>query len=208
MSAVSDAREPRSDQGPLAGHVSAWLAAIIDSSDDAIVSKTLDGVITSWNRGAERIFGYRAAEAVGQRISLIIPRERLAEEDTVLAQIVRGEKVDHFETVRRTKDGRLIDISLTVSPVRDGAGRIIGASKIARDITERRRIEAERDALLVRVAGGTRGGGSAESRQGRVSRHPLARAADATERDFRLGPDARDGPAWRRRSGRMRRKSS
>ena len=148
---VSDAREPLSDQGPLAGHVRAWLAAIIDSSDDAIVSKTLDGVITSWNRGAERIFGYRAAEAVGQRISLIIPRERLAEEDTVLAQIVRGEKVDHFETVRRAKDGRLIDISLTVSPVRDSTGRIIGASKIARDITERRRIERERDALLVRV---------------------------------------------------------
>ena len=148
---VSDPREPLSDQGPLAGHVGAWLAAIIDSSDDAIVSKTLDGVITSWNRGAERIFGYRAAEAVGQRISLIIPRERLAEEDAVLAQILRGEKVDHFETVRQAKDGRLIDISLTVSPVRDSAGRIIGASKIARDITERRRIEDERDALLVRV---------------------------------------------------------
>jgi PAS domain S-box-containing protein len=148
---VSDPRDPLSDQGPLAGHVGAWLAAIIDSSDDAIVSKTLDGVITSWNPGAERIFGYPAAEAVGQRISLIIPRERLAEEDAVLAQILRGEKVDHFETVRQTKDGRLIDISLTVSPVRDSAGRVIGASKIARDITERRRIEGERDALLARV---------------------------------------------------------
>ena len=81
MCGVSDPRDPLSDQGPLAGHVGAWLAAIIDSSDDAIVSKTLDGVITSWNRGAERIFGYRAAEAVGQHISLIIPRDRLAEED-------------------------------------------------------------------------------------------------------------------------------
>ena len=81
MCRVSDAREPLSDQGPLAGHVGAWLAAIIDSSDDAIVSKTLDGVITSWNRGAERIFGYNAAEAVGQHITLIIPRDRLAEED-------------------------------------------------------------------------------------------------------------------------------
>jgi PAS domain S-box-containing protein len=148
---VSDARGPFSDQGPLGGHASAWLAAIIDSSDDAIVSKTLGGVITSWNRGAERIFGYNAAEAIGQRISLIIPRERLPEEDAVLAQIVRGEQVDHFETVRRTKDGRLVDISLTVSPVRDDTGRIIGASKIARDITERRRAEGERDALLARV---------------------------------------------------------
>jgi PAS domain S-box-containing protein len=148
---VSDPREPLSGQGPLAGHAGAWLAAIIDSSDDAIVSKTLDGVITSWNRGAERIFGYNAAEAVGQHITLIVPRDRLEEEETVLSHILRGEQVDHFETVRRTKDGRLIDISLTVSPVRDDTGRVVGASKIARDITERRRIEAERDALLARV---------------------------------------------------------
>ena len=149
--AVSDSHGPLSDHGPLGGHARAWLSAIIDSSDDAIVSKTLDGVITSWNRGAERIFGYRAAEAVGRHIALIIPRERLSEEDAVLAQIVRGEQVDHFETVRLTKDGRLVDISLTVSPVRNEAGRIIGASKIARDITERRRIEAERNGLLARI---------------------------------------------------------
>ncbi len=115
----------------------ATLAAIVDSSDDAIVSKTLDGVVTSWNRGAERIFGYTAEEAVGRHISLIIPTDRLAEESEVLARLGRGERIDHFETVRRTKSGRLIDISLTVSPVLSSDGRIIGASKVARDITER-----------------------------------------------------------------------
>jgi PAS domain S-box-containing protein len=125
------------------------LAAIVDWSDDAIVSKTLDGVITSWNRGAERIFGWTAAEAVGRHIMLIIPPDRHAEEADVLARVRRGERVDHYETVRVTKDGRLLDISLTVSPVRDAGGRIVGASKIARDITERRRLEAERDRLLV-----------------------------------------------------------
>ena len=133
---------------PSVGDPSGRLAAIVDSSDDAIVSKTLDGVITSWNRGAERIFGWTAAEAVGRRITLIIPHERRAEEDDVLARIRRGERVDHYETVRVTRDGRLLDISLTVSPLRDAAGRIVGASKIARDITGRRRFEAERDRLL------------------------------------------------------------
>ena len=119
----------------------ARLAAIIDSSDDAIVSKTLDGVITSWNRAAERMFGYTAEEAIGRHITLIIPEDRLAEEVNVLAHLRRGEKIDHFETRRRTKDGRLLDISLTVSPVRDASGKIIGASKIARDITEKKRNE-------------------------------------------------------------------
>jgi PAS domain S-box-containing protein len=117
--------------------LSARLAAIVDCSDDAIVSKTLDGIITSWNRGAERIFGYTAAEAVGQHITLIIPEDRKSEEDDVLARLRRGERVDHFETVRRAKDGRLLHISLTVSPIRDARGVIIGASKVARDITER-----------------------------------------------------------------------
>jgi PAS domain S-box-containing protein len=124
------------------------LAAIVDSSDDAIVSKTLDGVITSWNRGAERTFGWTAAEAVGRHITLIIPEERWAEEDDVLARIRRGERIDHYETVRVTKDGRRLDISLTVSPLRDGSGRIVGASKIGRDITERRRMEEERERLF------------------------------------------------------------
>ena len=117
------------------------LAAIVESSDDAIVSKTLDGVITSWNRAAERIFGWTAEEAVGRHITLIIPPERKAEEEDVLARLRRGQKIDHFETVRRAKDGRAVDISLSVSPIRNTSGEIIGASKIARDITERRATE-------------------------------------------------------------------
>jgi PAS domain S-box-containing protein len=130
--------------------VAARLAAIIDSSDDAIVSKTLEGVITSWNRAAERIFGYTAAEAVGQHISLIIPEERHGEEHEVLARLVKGERIEHFETIRRAKDGRRVEISLTVSPVRNRAGRIVGASKVARDISDRRRMERERVTLLER----------------------------------------------------------
>jgi two-component system sensor histidine kinase UhpB len=115
----------------------ARLAAIVDSSDDAIVSKTLDGVITSWNGAAERLFGYSASEAIGQQIFLIIPEDRVAEENDVLARLRRGERLDHFETVRQAKDGRRIPISLTVSPIRDATGTIVGASKVARDITER-----------------------------------------------------------------------
>ncbi len=133
----------------------ARLAAIVESSDDAIVSKTLDAVITSWNQGAERLFGYRAVEAVGQSITLIIPPERLNEEPAILERLRRGERVDHFETVRVAKDGRRLDISLTISPVRDSNGRIIGASKIARDITARKRAEAalaEQARLLREVA--------------------------------------------------------
>lgn len=115
----------------------AWLAAVINSSDDAIVSKTLDGMILSWNPGAERMFGYTAAEAIGQPILLIVPDDRRAEEEDVLARLRRGERIEHFETERQTKDGRRIPISLTVSPVRDDQGHIIGASKVARDISER-----------------------------------------------------------------------
>jgi len=119
------------------------LAAIVESSDDAIISKTLEGIITSWNRGAEKIFGYTPAEVIGRHISLIIPLERRAEEDEVLAHLRRGEKIDHFETERQTKDGRRLNISLTISPVKDSAGRVIGASKVARDITERKRAEEQ-----------------------------------------------------------------
>lgn len=126
----------------------AYLAAIVESSDDAIVGKTLNSIVTSWNRGAENLFGYRAEEAIGRSITLIIPPDRLAEEDEIIARLRRGNGVDHFETVRLTKDGRAIDVSLTISPVRDSAGRIIGASKIARDITARKRAEA-RDRLLL-----------------------------------------------------------
>jgi PAS domain S-box-containing protein len=119
------------------------LAAIVESSDDAIVSKDLNGIITSWNRGAEELFGYTADEAIGQSITMVIPPDRLAEEDMVLGHIRRGERIDHFETIRRRKDGTLVPISLTVSPIRDAAGVIVGASKIARNISYRRQIEAE-----------------------------------------------------------------
>src|SRR5438552_6637853 len=133
-----------------AEEISAQLAAIVESSDDAIVRKTLDGVIRSWNPGAEMLIGYSAAEAIGQHIRLIIPRDRWAEEDEVLARLSRGERVDHFDTIRVARDGRRVDISLTVSPVRNAAGEIIGASKIGRDITERRRGQAELAELLAR----------------------------------------------------------
>src|SRR6185436_1464820 len=128
----------------------ARLAAIVDSSDDVIVSKTLDGGILSWNGAAERLFGWTSEEAVGKHITLIIPASRRSEEDEVLARIRRGERVDHFETVRKRKDGSLVDVSITVSPIRDGSGRIVGASKIGRDITDRRRIEQEREEFLAR----------------------------------------------------------
>jgi PAS domain S-box-containing protein len=129
------------------------LAAIVESSDDAIISKDLNGIITSWNRGAEALFGYTAAEAVGQSITILIPPERLAEEDMVLGHIRRGEKLEHFDTIRQRKDGAQVPISLTVSPIRDAGGAIVGASKIARDISERRRIEGELGELQRRLMG-------------------------------------------------------
>ncbi|MBV8316104.1 MAG: PAS domain S-box protein, partial [Planctomycetaceae bacterium] len=127
------------------------LAAIVESSDDAIISKTLEGVITSWNKGAERIFGYSAEEVVGKHVSLLMPPERIEDMTYILERIRRGERVDHYETKRRTKDGRILDISLSVSPVCDLEGHIIGASKVARDITERVRAE-EKFRLVVESA--------------------------------------------------------
>jgi PAS domain S-box-containing protein len=128
---------------------SARLAGIVESSEDAIISKTLDGVITSWNRAAERLFEYTAAEAVGQPITIIIPPERLDEERLILQKLRNGERLEHFETVRVTKSGRKISLSLTVSPIRDAQGKVIGASKSARDITERLSAERERERLLL-----------------------------------------------------------
>ena len=130
-------------------HSSRLLAAIVESSDDAIVSKDLNGIIATWNRGAERLFGYSADEAIGQPMPMLIPPERHDEEAEIIGRIRRGERVEHYETVRRRKDGSLIDVSLTVSPVQDEAGRIVGASKIAHDITERRRA-GERQRLMLR----------------------------------------------------------
>ena len=118
------------------------LAAIVESSDDAIISKDLNGVIASWNHGAEQLFGYRDSEIIGKPITLLIPPDRHDEEAVILPRIRRGERIEHYETVRRRKDGSLLDISLSVSPIKDAKGRIIGASKIARDITRRKQIEA------------------------------------------------------------------
>jgi PAS domain S-box-containing protein len=121
----------------------ARLAAIVTSSDDAILSKDLQGTIKTWNRGAERIFGYTEAEAVGKSVFLLIPEDRRHEEPEILGRIGRGERIDQYETIRRRKDGSLFPVSLTVSPVLDPAGRVIGASKIARDISDQKRFEAE-----------------------------------------------------------------
>jgi PAS domain S-box-containing protein len=144
------------------GTAEVLLSAIVDSSDDAIISKDLDGVITSWNKSAERLFGYTAEEAIGQTVAaLLIPDDRREEESDILARLRKGERVDHFETVRRRKDGSLLDIFLTISHVKDHQDRIIGASKIARDITQRKKyekrlveqarlLELSSDAILVR----------------------------------------------------------
>jgi PAS domain S-box-containing protein len=118
------------------------LSSIVQFSDDAIVSKNLNSIIESWNAGAERVFGYTAAEAIGQSVEILIPPDRLNEEPEILDRIRRGERIEHYETVRRRKDGSLIDISLTISPILNATGKIVGASKIARDITERKRSEA------------------------------------------------------------------
>ena len=120
----------------------ARLAAIVESSDDAIVSKDLQGIITSWNQAAQRLFGYTAEEAVGRSSRMLLPQDRQNEEPRILERILRGDRTDHYDTVRRHKDGSLVDVSLTISPVKDAEGRVVGSAKIARDITERNRVEA------------------------------------------------------------------
>jgi PAS domain S-box-containing protein len=127
------------------------LAAIVDSSDDAIIGKTLEGIITSWNKGAERIFGYTSEETIGRPKTILFPPDRLEEEDKILAKLRRGERIDHFESVRVRKDGRQIDVSLTISPIRDSWGAIVGASTIARDITQARQQQRELAALNARL---------------------------------------------------------
>jgi PAS domain S-box-containing protein len=141
---ITDAKQAETAQ--------ALLAAIVESSDDAIVSKTLEGRIRSWNAGAERLFGFTAAEAIGQPITNIIPPERRDEEQTILARLRAGERIEHYETVRQTKDGRHLHISLTISPLRDATGKIVGASKVARDITARKESEAALVALKNELA--------------------------------------------------------
>ena len=126
----------------------ALLAALVESSNDAVASKTLDGIVTSWNSAAERLFGYTAAEMIGQPIAVLSAPERQAEMPMILERIRRGERLDSFDTTRRRKDGSVVEISLTVSPIYDAAGRIVGASKIARDISERRAAERQQQLLL------------------------------------------------------------
>jgi PAS domain S-box-containing protein len=128
----------------------AYLAAIVESSNDAIMGKTLQGIITSWNKGAERLFGYTAAEIIGLPINTLIPPDQQEEEVEILERLRRGERIEHFETVRVRKDGPLVDVSLTISPIKDSSGRIIGASIVARDIRERKWADAEREELLMR----------------------------------------------------------
>lgn len=137
----------RADERALGETAAALLGAIVDSSDDAIVSKDLNGIITSWNQAAERLFGYSSEEAVGKSITILIPEERLDEETEILRRIRAGLKVDHFETIRKRKDGSLVDISVTISPIRDAKGRVMGASKIARNITEGKRAAAAIESL-------------------------------------------------------------
>jgi PAS domain S-box-containing protein len=131
------------------GGAASLLAAIVSSSDDAIISKDLDGIITSWNLGAERMYGYNADEIVGKSVLILLPADRKQEETTILARIRSGERLDHFETMRRRKNGEIFPVSLTISPVKDHHGVIVGASKIARDITELKRISSDREQLLV-----------------------------------------------------------
>lgn len=169
------------------------LASIVESSNDAIVSKDLDGVIQSWNRGAERLFGYRPEEAIGKSVTILIPSDRLGEEADILARIRRGERVETYETIRQRKDGSQLHVSLTVSPMRDVDGRVIGASKIARDITDRKAAEAQQKLLIAEmrhriknslatvqsIASQTLRSASAEERAAFIGRlHALSRAHD------------------------------
>ena len=181
------------------------LASIVAFSDDAIISKDLNGVIVSWNCGAQRVFGYTAEEMIGRPVNVLIPPERENEDLRILARIRRGERIDHYETVRLRKDGSLVDISLTVSPIRDSAGEVIGASKVARDITERRRAVLQAAEMEERLRLATEaadiGWWDVEEGHGRLSWPPRVKAmfgisADApvSMDDFYNGlhPDDRD----------------
>jgi PAS domain S-box-containing protein len=149
----TEAREPRHSPEPVASapeELRGVLAAIVESSDDAIVGKDLNGIIMTWNAGAERVFGYKAEEVTGLSVTILVPPERLDEEAHILATLRRGERIDHFETERVRKDGRRVHISLSASPIRNARGEVVGVAKIARDITARKRLEVERQGLLAK----------------------------------------------------------
>ena len=182
-----------------------WLSAIIESAEDAIISKTLDGIITSWNKGAERIFGYTADEVIGKPVTILIPEGHENEEPTILARLRAGDRIEHYETVRVRKDGKFIDISLTVSPIRGPKGEIVGASKIARDITEQRRARKELDEANARLKLALDA-----SRLGDWSwdaKTDVVTLSDTAERIFDVAPDSHSHPVSnanscsRRRSG-------
>jgi PAS domain S-box-containing protein len=161
--------------------VARTLAAIVESSDDAIVSKSLNGTIESWNAGAERIFGHKAGHAIGRHISLVIPPERLAEEDEIISRLKRGERVEHFETERVRSDGTRIQVSLTISPLKDEDGHVIGASKIVRDVTERKRAEAELRALAADLSETDRRKNEFLATLAHELRNPLAPISNAVQ---------------------------
>jgi hypothetical protein len=174
---------------------SALLSAIVDSSDDAIISKDLNGIIMSWNQGAERVFGYTAEEAIARSIMLIIPPDRRDEEPRILERLKRGERVDHFETIRMRKDGRPVNISVTISPVKDSEGRIVGASKVARDITERVRHEQvlqQANAALKRANADLEQFAYSASHDLQEPLRMIAAYSELLQRKFggKLGPDA------------------
>jgi PAS domain S-box-containing protein len=174
------------------GEAARKLAAIVDSSEDAIVSKTLDGVIQSWNAAAERIFGYTAEEAVGRPITMLFSADRLGEEESIMGRIRAGERVEHFDTVRLRKDGTAIPVSLTISPVRDAQGRIVGASKIARDITERKRLEDELRQVAADLSDANRKKDEFLATLAHELRNPLAPLRNALQ-ILRLSPDREAG---------------
>jgi PAS domain S-box-containing protein len=168
-------------QRRLSEAVSARLAAIIESSDDAIIGKDLHGIVTSWNEGAQRLFGYTAEEVIGRPLSLLVPHERADEETAILERLRKGERVDQFESVRITKAGAPVEVSLKISPIRDGSGRIVGASKIARDITERKRLEEERRRRLEELAESNRRKDEFLAMLAHELRNPLAAINNAVQ---------------------------
>ena len=187
-----DVSERRRLERDAAGRLTAanLLASIVESSDDAIVRKSLNGTIESWNAGAERLFGYTANEVIGRHISLFIPPERLAEEDRIIAALTAGQRIEHFETERLRKNGERITVSLTISPVRDASGTVIGASKIARDITARRQLEDHLRRMAIDLAEADRQKGEFLATLAHELRNPLAPLRSALELLKQSGADA------------------